>query len=175
MANRGGYVERDRHGRERLVVTVNPRSSSRNRLSTRELLRAAEEREAVLTARNHHIETQLSWSQAGECRLQNECDHLAAELKTQVDVTKQLQALLSEEKDKSASLEGRLRLMQRNSHDTYRQKYEEVLAEAEDLREGLRERDEMIRLNGLRLEKKAQMVLDLKEHLRLLGYRVVVD
>lgn len=174
MTTRGGYVERDRHGRERLVVTVSPRSSSRNRLSTRELI-AAEEREAVLTARNHHIETQLSWSQAAESRLQNQCDHLAAELKTQVDVTKQLQSLLNEEKDRSASLEGRLRLMQRNSHDTYRQRYEEVLAEVEDLREGLRERDEMIRLNGLRLEKKAQMVLDLKEHLRLLGYRVVVD
>jgi hypothetical protein len=37
----------------------------------------------------------------------------------------------------------------------------------------LRDRDELLRLNELRLEKKTQLIIDLKQHLRDLGYRVV--
>jgi hypothetical protein len=183
MANRNGYIERDRHGRERVVFTSNRRSSSRTRLSTRELLNAAEEREEVLIARNQQLEAQLSWSQTNESRIQsglqnlvNEhyaCRNLRAQLQAQVDATRRLQDRLKEEKDKNGALGERIRLIQRSSYESYRQRYEETLGEVEILKIGLRDRDELLRLNELRLEKKTQLIIDLKQHLRDLGYRVV--
>lgn len=174
MANRNSYIERDRHGRERLVIRTSPRrSSSRTRLSTRELLNEAEEREEVLRIRNEQLESQLAWSQAHERRAKEDYSQLAAQLHTQADAIRRLQDKLKDEKDKSAALDERLRLMQRTSYESYRQRCDDLLVEVESLRAALRERDEAIRLNGLRLESKTQMIIELKGHLRSLGYRVV--
>lgn len=174
MADRNAYIERDRHGRERLVITTSPRrSSSHTRLSTRELLNAAEEREEVLIIRNEQLENQLAWSQAHERRGKEECTQLAARLQAQIDATRRLQDRLKEEKDKVTDLEERIRLMQRTSYEGYRQRYEELLVETDSLRAAVRQRDELIRVNEVRLSAKTQTIIELKGHLRSLGYRVV--
>lgn len=174
MANRNGYIERDRHGRERLVIrTSRRRSSSRTRPSTRELLNEAEEQAEVLAVRNQQLESQLAWSQAHERRAKEECSQLAAQLQTQADATRRLQDRLKDEKDRREVSEERLRLMQRTSYESYRQRYEEVLVEVDHLRALLREREETIRVNDVRLASKTQTIVELKEHLRSLGYRVV--
>lgn len=174
MANRNGYIERDRHGRERLIITsTQRRASSRSRLSTRELLNAAEEREDVLIIRNQQLESQLAWSQGHEQRAKSEYNQIVAQLQSQADATRRVQERLQEEKDKSTALEDRVRMMQRTSYESYRQRYEDLLLEVEDLRAGLRSKDEAIRLNGLKLEKRNQLILELKGHLMRLGFRVV--
>ena len=176
MANRDSYIDRDRYGRERLVIRTSPRpTSSRARLSTRELLNAAEEREAVLMIRNEQLETQLAWAQAHERRAKEECGQLAARLQTQAEATRELRDKLNAEKEKRAELETRVRLMQRTSGEGYRQRYEALLADMENLRAALRDRDETLRLNNMRLESKTQTIVELKGHLRGLGYRVVGD
>ena len=64
--------------------------------------------------------------------------------------------------------------MNRTSHDTYRQKdIEDIVAEVEVMRGELWDRDERLRINNLRLENKTQKIIDLKQYLQSLGYRVV--
>jgi hypothetical protein len=177
MTDRNAYIERDRRGQERVVITTSPRrsSTSRTRLSNRELLNAAEEREEVLIIRNGQLENQLAWAQAQEQRAKEECGQLVSRLQSQVDATRRLQDRLKEEKDKVADLEERMRLMQRTSYESYRQRYEDLLLEVDDLRAALRQRDDVIRVSEVRLSNKTQTIVELKAHLRSLGYRVVGD
>ena len=174
MADRNAFIERDRRGRERLVITTSSRrASSRTRLSTRELLNAAEEREEVLIIRNEQLENQLAWSQGHEQRAKEECSQLTARLQIQVDATRRLQDRLKEENDKVTDLEERIRLIQRTSYESYRQRCDDLLVEVDGLRAAVRQRDDIIHANEVRLANKTQEIIDLKAHLRILGYRVV--
>lgn len=182
MANRESFIDHDRHGRERFVIrTTSRRSSSRTRPSTRELLLAAEDRimaledgTVALEDLNQQLQNQFARAQANERRAKEECEQLLARLQGQAEATRRVQDKLEEEKSRSNALEQRLRLMRRTSHDeTYRQRYEDALARVES-------RDEQLRLNEMRLESKTaiiveqkQVIQELKEHLRRLGYRVV--
>lgn len=100
---------------------------------------------------------------------------MVSRLQSQVDATRRLQDRLKEEKDKVADLEERMRLMQRTSYESYRQRYEDLLLEVDDLRAALRQRDDVIRVSEVRLSNKTQTIVELKAHLRSLGYRVVGD
>jgi chromosome segregation ATPase len=183
MANRSGYFERDRRGRERVVITDRRRSSSQTRLSTRELLNAAEEREKVLIARNANLQTRLSWSQANEYTIRNEhqtlvnehyqCRHLRAQIQTQSDAIKRLEERLEAEQDKTERLEERNRLLLRTSHESYRQRYEEKCREVASLKAGNRDRDELILLNDTRIAKRDQKIAVMTDHLRRLGFSVI--
>ena len=175
MANRDRYIERDRYGNERLVIRTSPRPSSSRRMSTRELLNAAEEREEVLIIRNEQLVNQLAWAQAEERRAKEECGQLAARLQAQAEATRQIRDQLNDEKARTAALETRVRLMQRTSGEGYRQRNEALAADMENMRAALRDRDEALRLSNIRLDNKTQTIVDLKAHLMRLGYRVVGD
>ena len=173
ITNRNAYIERDRHGRERLVIPGSRWNSSHTRLNARKLLDSTEEQEEVLINQNKQLENQLAWSQAHERRAKEEYSQLAARLEAQIDVTRRLQERLKEENNKVTDLEERIRLMHRTGYKGYRQRYEELLVEVESLRAAIRQRDELIRVNEVRLSAKTQTIIELKAHLRSLGYRVI--
>jgi hypothetical protein len=184
MASKRGFiVERDRHGRERIVLA---RSSSHNRRSNRELLNEAEEREQVLIAENQALRTQLSFAQNAEWNLRNlrvehqrladehyHCRNLRAQLETQVREVRRIEDKLEDEEDKSERLGEKIRLMKRGSVDQgYRVRYEEKVREVELLRQRLLERDGQLRIADTRLADKNTTVLYLKNFLRERGFRV---
>lgn len=182
MANRDRYIERDlRSGRERLVIRASPRrSSSRSRLSTVELLNAAEEREEVLLMRNEQLRDQLGLVQSQELRAKEEVRQVTARLQSQAGVTRELQDRLDDEKEKTAALKERLRLLQRTNRDSYQQRFEAAVNDVRILTAELEDKDRILRLNAAQIASKTstiiqlrQRVLELTDHLRRLGYEVL--
>lgn len=181
MANRDRYIERDlRSGRERLVIRASPRrSSSRNRLSTVELLNAAEEREEVLIMRNEQLRDQLGFVQSQEQRAKEELRQVTARLQSQAEVTRELHDRLDDEKEKTAALEERLRLLQRTNRDTYRQRFEAAVNDVRALTAAVDDRDRDIRLKEAQIATKTQTIVQLRQrvheltnHLRDVGFEV---
>jgi predicted RNase H-like nuclease (RuvC/YqgF family) len=181
MANRAVYVERDRHGRQCWVRTSDRLSPSRNRLSTRELLDAAEEREMELIAGNQALQERLNRSRANEDYLRKEyhdlandhhqCRNLRAQLDAQLDENRRLRQKLQDSKDENGELKEEIRLLKRSSRD-YRQRYEEKVKDVDILRTRLLESEGLLHSNNVRLAEKDKIIADLEEFLRRRGYRV---
>lgn len=183
MAGRRAYVERDRRGRERIVVTP-------ERSSTRELLNAAEERERELTSENESLRTRNSFLQSQlwehqrehqRLRVQHQalvdehyqCRHFRGQLNAQVNAVKDLEDKLEAEEHRTRRLEQRVRMLQRGSSDqSLRARFEEALAEAETLRERLLTTNASLRNVSALLQEKDRVILYLKGYLARLGYRV---
>ncbi|KAF4627082.1 hypothetical protein G7Y89_g11070 [Cudoniella acicularis] len=175
MSNRRGsaYVERDRHGHERLVIR---RSSSRERRSSSRELIEAEERYDALQAEVGRLQTRLSFEQRNAWNLQRENERLSAEhynchnIQTQLDneirEVRRLEDLLDDEEKKSERLEEKLRLMKRGltgkreDAEGYRLSYEQKVQEVEVLRVRLAEMDEINRLNEGRLAEKNRALVE---------------
>ncbi|PSS22099.1 hypothetical protein M430DRAFT_221113 [Amorphotheca resinae ATCC 22711] len=189
MANRTAHIERDRHGRERVVLTNHRRSSSRTRQSSRELLDEAEKREQHLIARNQDLQAQLNWAQVNECNTRNEyhrlfarhqdlvndhcqCRDLRAQLQIQTGENRRLEGLIEAEKHEKEALEEKVRLLKRTSLEGYRQRYEEKARELEILKRQMQEAEELKRLDTLKLVEKSQTILELKERRRLDAIRL---
>jgi DNA repair ATPase RecN len=176
MPSKKAYVERDRRGRERIVIER--RSSSK--ATTAELLEAAEEREAILRAENNALRTRLSVADRDSWEFRNltaeyqhlinehqQCTYLRGQLEAQIRETRRVEDDLDDEKDKVDKLTEKLRRTK-----SYKQKYEEKWSEAEILKRRVLERDDVIRLAETRIEDKNKLILYLKNYLRRHGFHV---
>jgi hypothetical protein len=175
------YVERDRYGRERVVIERRGSSSK----TTAELLDAAEEREALLIAENNALRTRLSVADRDSWEFRNltaeyqrlayehqQCRYLRAQLDAQVRETRRVEDKLDDEKAVADKLKDKVRLAKRFSHDAYRELYEEKCREVELLKRRVLERDDTIRLDEARIADKNKTILFLKNYLRDHGFRV---
>jgi predicted nucleic acid-binding Zn-ribbon protein len=186
MNKRGLYIERDRHGRERLVMLPS------NDRGIRVQLAEVEERARVLTEEIGRLRTSLSSEQRNAWtmhrdkeRLQVENGNLYHEIDNEKNRARKLEDLLDAEEKRAERLEEKIRLMKRGithhgeQSDGYRRRYEEKVAEVELLRVRLRERDDLIRLNEDRLIEKDKSLIRknetiayFKSFLRSEGFRV---
>ncbi|KAH8816448.1 hypothetical protein F5884DRAFT_747943 [Xylogone sp. PMI_703] len=185
MFRRGSFIERDRHGGERIVIRTRRRSSSsslHHREDLRDILDAAEEREQALLSENERLENdirrlrrELEISQRNEWKadyklLRQEhtrCSELKEKLESKETELVRTKLKLEKEVEKNEKLEERIRLLRRSSGFIDRDQYNEKIEEIEKLRTKLKERDEKI-------AKEERNVLYLKGYLRDLGYRVTV-
>jgi hypothetical protein len=119
LVDRSGTWSNDGISRDRLEIT-NPRHTINTR-SVQDSLIFREQAE-MLALQNQQLESQLAWSQAQERRAKEECIQLVAQLQTQADATRRLQDRLKDEEDRREVSEERLRLMQRTSYESYRQR-----------------------------------------------------
>jgi len=190
MANRRGFFERDRHGRERVVLTRSGsrhRSHSHQRLSTtHELLNEAEERESILIAENQSLRTQLSFAQANEWglrdlqeenrRLRDEhhgCRNMRAQLEAQVREVRRVEDKLEDAEVNNERFQEKIRLLKRGrAPEGWRERYEEKVREVEILRRRLLDKDEVVRLRDLSLLERNRTVAYLRGVLREYGIRV---
>ncbi|TVY81254.1 hypothetical protein LSUE1_G006766 [Lachnellula suecica] len=193
MPHRQAYVERDRHGRERLVLGGGRRrSSSADRISAGELLTAAQARIQTLEIELGQLQTRLSFEQSGQWNSRRERDRLTAEnyqlqgqLQVQVQEVTRMEDLLFDEEERNKKLEEKYRLMKRSrsrsrsGSSEYRRAYEEKAQEVEILRVRLAEKDEILRLNEGRLAEKDRALREknvtisyFKDYLQTHGFRV---
>ncbi|KAH6667591.1 hypothetical protein B0J14DRAFT_182338 [Halenospora varia] len=183
MANKrgsgGAYIERDRHGRERLVLR---RSTSRGRSSERDTtsreLIDAEERYEALQIEVGRLQTRLSFEQRNVWNLQQEnqrlanianehhhCGRVRAELEHEIGEKHRVEDDLDDLEKKFEKLEEKYRLMKRglvhkrDDVEGYRQFYEEKVREVEILRARLAEADEVTRLHEGRIAEKDRTLL----------------
>lgn len=188
MAFRRSYVERDRHGGERIVIRTRQRRSSTtslNRESLRELLSEAEDREAALLAANERLENDIrrlrrelsavqesEWEQRAMLvnyqalrQEHSRCGDVRRQLEHKQAELHRVSRKLEKEEEKVEKLEERVRLLRRSSGYISREQHEEKVQEVELLRARLRERDDTIL-------GKDRRILYLTGYLRSLGYRV---
>jgi len=180
MSRRSAHIETDRHGRQRLVIGGDRRRSPEPRNTGNEDL---------LISEIESLRTRLSFAESNEHRIRNQYQALANEHYQCRNLRGQLQALendigriqdkYEDEQDKNERLEERIRLMRRSSVESYRQRYEEKVAEAEALRRKVLEQDGYIRVQQTRIaardqsiSKKTSAIIYFKEYLRGLGYVV---
>ena len=118
MAPNKAYIERDRHGRERIVIEKKRRgSSTSSRPTAQELLEAAEDREAGLIAENSVLRATLSGAQRDSWEFRNltsdyqrlvnehhQCQFLRAQLDAEVREIRRIEDKLDDEKDKTDKL-----------------------------------------------------------------------
>ena len=188
MPHKKAYVERDRHGRERVVLER--RGSAK--LTTSELLNAAEEREQILIAENNTLRTRLSIAERDSYEFRNltaayqqlvhehqQCRYLRGQLDAQVRETRIVEDQLDDEKDKKEKLydkvdklNEKIRLLKRSTYESYKDRYEENLREAEALKRRIMEQDNMVRLGEARILDKNNTILSLKSYLRRHGFHV---
>lgn len=177
MPSKKAYVERDRHGRGRIVIE---RRGSSSKTTTAELLEAAEEREAILIAENNALRTRLSVADRDSWEFRNltaeyqhlvnehhQCRYLRAQLDAQIRETRKVEDELDDEKDKVDKLMEKIHRIK-----SYKEKYEEKWSEAEILKRRILERDDVIRLAETRIADKNKMILYLKNYLRRHGFHV---
>ena len=184
------YIERDRHGRERVILER--RGSSSTKPTTNELLDAAEDREVILIAENSALRAKLSVAERDSWEFRNltaeyqhlvnehqQCRYLRAQLDAQVRETRRIEDKLDDEKDKTEKLfdkadklTEKIRLMKRATYESYKEKYEEKYNEVEILKRRILERDDIIRLGETRIADKNKTIIYLKNYLRDHGFRV---
>ena len=178
MAPKKAYIERDRHGRERIVIEKRRRgSSTSSRPSTQELLDAAEDREAALIAENNVLRATLSGAQRDSWEFRNltadyqhlvnehhQCRFLRAQLDTQVRETRRIEDKLDDEKDKTEKLIHKIH--------TLTEKNDKLEDRMEVLRRKILGQDDTIRLAETRIEDKNRTIIYLKNYLRNHGFRV---
>ncbi|KAG0651234.1 hypothetical protein D0Z07_1883 [Hyphodiscus hymeniophilus] len=171
------YVEEDRHGRKKFVIE---RRGSSSRSSTAELLEAAEEREASLSAENIALRNRLSVAERDAWEFRNltaeyqhlvnehhQCRYLRAQLDAQIRDTRRVEDRLDDEKDRVHKMGETLRRMK-----SYKEKYDEKWNEVEVLKRRILERDDILRLAETRIEDKNKLIIYLKKYLRDHGFRV---
>jgi cell division protein FtsB len=185
MAPQKAYIERDRHGRQRIVIEKKRRgSATSSRPSTQDLLDAAIRREEELIIENNALRATLSGSQRDSWEHRNltvayqnlvnehnHCGYLRAQLEAQVRETQRLEDRLDDEKDKSEKLA--------HKNHSLADKIEKLEDKLHDMRSRIAERDrtiieheDIIRLNETRINDKNKVIIYLKQYLRDHGFRV---
>jgi len=172
------YIERDRHGRERIVIEKKRRgSTTSSRPSTQELLDAAQDREAALIAENNGLRATLSGAQRDSWEFRNltvdyqnlvhehsQCRYLRGQLDAQIRETRRIEDRLDDEKDKTEKLIEKIhKLTDKND------KLEERI---EVLKRKILGQDDIIRLGETRIADKNKTIIYLKNYLRDHGFRV---
>jgi len=174
------YVERDRHGRERFVLSGGERRrSSSGERATSELLDAARAQIETLEAQMGQLHTRLSFEQSQQWNERREVErltadnyHLQQQLEVQIQEVRRLEDLLDHEERKNDKLEEKYRNLKRGSSGSrresseYKRAYEEKVQEVEVLRVRLAERDDLIRLDEARIAEKNQLLREKNEQLR---------
>jgi chromosome segregation ATPase len=176
------YIERNRKGRDRVVIE---RGSSSSRSGVAELIEEAEQREASLTAENYTLRTRLSVAERDSWEFRNltaeyqhlvnehqQCRYLRTQLEAQVRETRMVEDELDNERDLVNKLKNKVNSMKKASRDSYSEKYKEKWQEVEVLKQGILERDELLRLAQTRIEDKNKIIHYLKKYLREHGFRV---
>jgi chromosome segregation ATPase len=187
------FIERDRHGRERLVLSGGERRrSSSSERGTGELLSAAHAQIESLQTQIGQLQTRLSFEQSNQWNSRRETErltadnfHLQGQLEVQIQEVRRLEDSLYHEEKKNDKLEEKYRNLKRNSSGSrrgsseYKRAYEEKAQEVEVLRVRLAERDDLIRLDEARIAEKNQLLRDknskiayFKDYLRSHGFRV---
>lgn len=179
------FVERDRRGRERVVVERNHRSSS-CQPSNRELINELEDRNAALETDIRVLQYQLSMAQAQawESRnaaaqyrqLQNEhyrCRNVRAQLAATEREVQRLDEKLDYTEDSLKKLTDKIRHYKRRSDDgeAYRSRLQEALEEAGRLRRQLVEKERDLQHATRRNLEKTQVIDTLRGILRDYGLR----
>ena len=172
------YIERDRHGRERIVIEKKRRgSTTSSRPSTQDLLEAAEDREAALIAENSALRATLSGAQRDSWEFRNltvdyqnlvhehsQCRYLRGQLDAQVRETRRIEERLDDEKDKTEKLIDKIHKLT--------DKNEKLEDKMEVMRRQILAQDDTIRLEEARISDKNKTIIYLKKYLRDHGFRV---
>jgi hypothetical protein len=145
--------------------------------------------EEVLISEIESLRTRLSYAESSDHRTRQQYQALAEEHYRCQNANAHIQALendidrtrekYEDEQDKNERLGERIRLMKRTSHDSYRQRYEEQMAEIQSLRRRVQDQEGQIMVQQTRIADKDRRIsvmnraiVYFKNYLRGLGYVV---